>query len=213
MMLRWIFALAFASLFAFLAAGLLLTPPWLWVARTIGAWGPGSAADFVEALEIQTAMRSTWPLHQIITHWGQETQLLSFREIFHLRDVSALIQNAARVTGILALVCGCLSALAWRRNSLRSSLFSAGLALLALVAIFAITLSLSSFRPLWRDLHDLVFPPFSYVFSEDTALIRLFPLDFWKACFMAWLVLLGLTGATLIGLTRKRPHRPLCTKG
>jgi integral membrane protein (TIGR01906 family) len=105
--------------------------------------------------------------------------LLDERERSHMGDVSGLVRLLAGITVVaivLALVTG-----AWLRHERRRQgriMFTAaglvGILAVILAAIFAV-----AFEPAFLAFHALFFPPGTYLFSEGSRLIVLFPEPFW----------------------------------
>ena len=105
--------------------------------------------------------------------------LLDERERAHMGDVSGLVRLLAAIT-VIALVLAAVTG-AWLRQERRRQgriMFTAtglvgGLAIIV-AGIFAV-----AFEPAFLAFHAVFFPPGTYLFSEGSQLIVLFPAGFW----------------------------------
>jgi integral membrane protein (TIGR01906 family) len=132
--------------------------------------------------------------------------LLDERERSHMGDVSRLVQLLAAialVALVLCVVCG-----AWLRGEPRRQggimLLSAGAVGVAAI-LLAVTFAVA-FEPAFLAFHAIFFPPGTYLFSEGSNLIDLFPEPFWFEAALAAGVAVAATAllATLIGFWRWR---------
>jgi len=132
--------------------------------------------------------------------------LLDDRERSHMGDVSRLVQLLAGVT-IVAVVVAAVTG-TWlrheRRRQGRIMLIGAGavgVAALLLAGIFAV-----AFEPAFLAFHAIFFPPGTYLFSDGSNLILLFPDGFWFDATLAAGAAIVITAlaVTLIGLARWR---------
>ena len=105
--------------------------------------------------------------------------LLDERERSHMGDVARLVQLLAGIT-IVALLLAIISG-AWLRHERRrqgrimvTAALAVGVAALLLAGIFAI-----AFEAAFLAFHAVFFPPGTYLFSEGSELIVLFPEPFW----------------------------------
>ncbi|MGH2382637.1 MAG: DUF1461 domain-containing protein [Candidatus Limnocylindria bacterium] len=110
---------------------------------------------------------------------NQAEPLLDERERSHMGDVSRLVQLLAGIT-IVALVVAAVMG-AWLRHERRRqgrivlvATGVVGLAAVLLAGIFAV-----AFEPAFLAFHAIFFPPGTYLFSEESNLIVLFPQGFW----------------------------------
>jgi integral membrane protein (TIGR01906 family) len=105
--------------------------------------------------------------------------LLDERERSHMGDVSRLVRVLAGIT-VVALILAVVTG-AWLRGERRRQgriMFTAaglvGALAVILAAIFAV-----AFEPAFLAFHAVFFPPGTYLFSEGSQLIVLFPEAFW----------------------------------
>lgn len=135
--------------------------------------------------------------------------LLDERERSHMGDVSRLVQLLAGIT-IVALVLAVVTG-AWlrheRRRQGRTMLIAAGMVgtvALLLAGIFAV-----AFEPAFLAFHAIFFPPGTYLFSEGSNLIVLFPQGFWFDAALAAGAAIVMTAlvVTAIGFARWRGRR------
>ncbi|HYI65711.1 MAG TPA: DUF1461 domain-containing protein [Candidatus Limnocylindrales bacterium] len=135
--------------------------------------------------------------------------LLDERERSHMGDVSWLVRLLAGIT-VLALVLALVTG-GWLRHEQRRQgriMFTAagivgGLAI-TIGAVFAV-----AFEPAFLAFHAVFFPPGTYLFSEGSQLIVLFPEGFWfEATLIAGttIVLTALV-VSVIGFARWRDGR------
>lgn len=141
--------------------------------------------------------------------------LLDERERSHMGDVSGLVQLLAAIAAaalVLCAVCG-----AWLRGEPRRQgrilLVSAG-AVGAAAILLAVTFAVA-FEPAFLAFHAIFFPPGTYLFSEGSNLIELFPEPFWFEAALAAGVAVIATAllATLIGFGRWRAGRTASPPG
>ena len=135
--------------------------------------------------------------------------LLDERERSHMAAVSSLVRLLAGIT-VLALVLAVATG-AWLRHERRRQgriMFTAaglvGAIGLVLAGIFAV-----AFEPAFLAFHAIFFPPGTYLFSEGSQLVVLFPEGFWFDASLvagAAIVLTALAVA-LIGFARWRGGR------
>ena len=135
--------------------------------------------------------------------------LLDARERSHMGDVSSLVRllaGIAVVALVLALVTG-----AWLRHErLRQGriMFTAagvvGAIAIVLAGIFAV-----AFEPAFLAFHAVFFPPGTYLFSEGSQLIVLFPEGFWFDAALAagGAIVVTALAVALIGFARWRGGR------
>ena len=132
--------------------------------------------------------------------------LLDARERSHMGDVSRLVRLLAGITVVslvLAVVTG-----AWLRHEPRRQgriMFTAagpvGMSAIILAAVFAV-----AFEPAFLAFHAIFFPPGTYLFSEGSRLIVLFPEPFWFEAALAAGAAIVVSAAivALIGFARWR---------
>jgi len=105
--------------------------------------------------------------------------LLDERERSHMGDVSRLVQLAAGITAV-ALVIAVVSG-AWlsreRRRQGRIMLTAAGV--IGAIAVLLAGIFTVAFEAAFLAFHAIFFPPGTYLFSEGSQLIVLFPQGFW----------------------------------
>ncbi len=141
--------------------------------------------------------------------------LLDERERSHMADVSRLVQMTAGVT-VAALVVAVLTG-AWlrpeRRRQGRIMLTAAGVigaVALLLAGSFAV-----AFDVAFLAFHAIFFPPGTYLFSEGSQLIVLFPQGFWFDASLAAgaAIVVAALAAAAIGVARVRSGRPPSVRG
>ena len=127
--------------------------------------------------------------------------LLDERERSHMGDVSRLVRLLAGIT-LAALVLAVVTGI-WLRHERqrqgRIMLMAAGLVgmnAVILAAIFAV-----AFEPAFLAFHAIFFPPGTYLFSEGSQLIVLFPEPFWFDAALA------AGAAIVVTALDRRPHR------
>ena len=132
--------------------------------------------------------------------------LLDERERSHMGDVSGLVRLLAGITAtalVLAIATG-----AWLRHERRRQgriIFTAagtvGALAIIIAAIFAV-----AFEPAFLAFHAVFFPPGTYLFSEGSQLILLFPEGFWfEATLVAGTtIVLTAVVVSVIGFARWR---------
>lgn len=135
--------------------------------------------------------------------------LLDERERSHMSDVSGFVRLLAGIT-VIALVLAVATG-AWLRHERRRQgriMFTAagtvGALAIVIAGIFAV-----AFEPAFLAFHAIFFPPGTYLFSEGSQLIVLFPEGFWfEATLVAGttIVLTALVVA-VIGFVRWRDGR------
>ena len=110
---------------------------------------------------------------------AESQPLLDERERSHMGDVSGLVRVLAGIT-VIALVVAVASG-AWLRHERRRQgriMFTAagtvGALGIIIAGIFAV-----AFEPAFLAFHAVFFPPGTYLFSEGSQLIVLFPEGFW----------------------------------
>ena len=135
--------------------------------------------------------------------------LLDERERSHMSDVSRLVRLLAGVT-VVALVLAVITG-TWLRHERRRQgriMFTAagliGALAVILAGIFAV-----AFEPAFLAFHAVFFPPGTYLFSEGSQLIVLFPEGFWFDAALAAGTTIVVTGAivAVIGFARWRDGR------
>jgi integral membrane protein (TIGR01906 family) len=105
--------------------------------------------------------------------------LLDERERSHMGDVSGLVRLLAAIT-LIALVLAIVTG-AWLRHERRRKgriMFTAAGTVGALAIIIALIFAVA-FEPAFLAFHAVFFPPGTYLFSEGSQLIVLFPEGFW----------------------------------
>ena len=132
--------------------------------------------------------------------------LLDERERSHMGDVSGLVRLLAGITAtalVLAIATG-----AWLRHERRRQgriIFTAagtvGALAIIIAGIFAV-----AFEPAFLAFHAVFFPPGTYLFSEGSQLILLFPEGFWfEATLVAGTtIVLTAVVVSVIGFARWR---------
>ena len=136
--------------------------------------------------------------------------LLVDRERSHMTDVSRLVRILAVVLAVGWLGIG-LGAWAMRsepRRVGRLMVLAAGV--VGAVGVLAGVIFAVAFEPAFLAFHAVFFPPGTYLFEADSALIRLFPGGFWlDASLLAGAgVVLAALIAGLVGWRLSRPGRP-----
>jgi integral membrane protein (TIGR01906 family) len=135
--------------------------------------------------------------------------LLDERERSHMGDVSSLVRILAGIT-VVALVLAIVTG-SWLRHERRRRgrvMFTAagviGAIALILAGIFAV-----AFEPAFLAFHAMFFPPGTYLFSEGSRLIVLFPEPFWFDAALAAGAAIVVTAAVVavIGFARWRDAR------
>lgn len=132
--------------------------------------------------------------------------LLDERERSHMGDVSRLVQLLAGVT-IVALVLAVVMG-TWlrheRRRQGRVMLIAAGA--IGSVAVLLAGIFAVAFEPAFLAFHAIFFPAGTYLFSEGSNLIVLFPNGFWFDASLAAGAAIVVTAlvVTAIGFTRWR---------
>jgi integral membrane protein (TIGR01906 family) len=132
--------------------------------------------------------------------------LLDERERSHMGDVSWLVRVLAG-TAVLALVLAVVTGSWLRRERRRQGriMFTAA-GLVGAIAVVIAAIFLVAFEPAFLAFHAVFFPPGTYLFSEGSQLIVLFPEAFWfEATLVAGttIVLTALVAA-VIGFARWR---------
>ena len=135
--------------------------------------------------------------------------LLDERERSHMGDVSRLVRVLAGIT-VVALVLGAVTG-TWLRHERRRQgriMFTAAGLVGALAVILAVTFAVA-FEPAFLAFHAVFFPPGTYLFSEGSQLIVLFPEPFWfDAALAAGTAIVVTAAATaVIGFARWRDGR------
>lgn len=124
--------------------------------------------------------------------------------VSHLLDVRAVISGARVAVGIVALLLAAYAA--WCVAKRRFAPLGRGMrwGALGLVAgtIIAVVAAVTSFDALFTAFHGLFFSAGTWVFPEDSLLIRLFPERFWVASGAAWAVLI-VVGAAVLGVSAR----------
>lgn len=132
--------------------------------------------------------------------------LLDERERSHMSDVARLVRLLAGIT-VVALVLAVITG-AWLRHERRRQgriMFTAtgliGALAVILAGIFAV-----AFEPAFLAFHAVFFPPGTYLFSEGSQLIVLFPQGFWFDAALAAGATIVVTAAivAVIGFARWR---------
>ncbi|MGQ0607039.1 MAG: lipoprotein intramolecular transacylase Lit [Chloroflexota bacterium] len=164
-----------------LTGPLLLFNPWftsaLQARHEVAAEFSTSRAEIDRVTgEILVDLYANGPFDAALT---QGEPLLDERERSHMGDVSRLVQLLAGIT-VVALVVAAVTG-AWLRHERqrqgRIMLIAAGIvgvAAVLLAGIFA-----AAFEPAFLAFHAVFFPPGTYLFSEGSNLIVLFPQGFW----------------------------------
>lgn len=135
--------------------------------------------------------------------------LLDERERSHMRDVSRLVQLLAGIT-VVAFVLAVITG-AWLRHERRRQggimLIAAGM--VGTVAVVLAGILAIAFEPAFLAFHAVFFPPGTYLFSEGSNLIVLFPQGFWFDASIAAGVSIVVTAliVTAIGFARWRGRR------
>jgi len=131
-------------------------------------------------------------------------KLFSPAEVAHLSDValalrSSLSAGVAAATVLAASLAVCL----WRglaSSWLAALARGAGLTL-ALMAL-ALIASVASFMLLFDAIHDLLFPPGTWIFPFSDTLIRLFPEQFWRDALLSFAAITCLLAVLAAGVAR-----------
>ena len=136
----------------------------------------------------------------------QGEPLLDERERSHMGDVSRLVQLLAGITVVALLVVAVMGA--WlrheRRRQGRIMLIAAGV--VGLVAVLLAGIFAVAFEPAFLAFHAIFFPPGTYLFSQGSNLIVLFPQGFWFDASIVAGVAIVVTAliVTAIGFARWR---------
>lgn len=134
--------------------------------------------------------------------------LYNERELRHMVDVKALVQQMIAAWRILLALLVILGVWAWRGNWGRAYLqaMAAG-GKLAIGLIFFILIAVAiSFRELFTIFHRVFFTGDTWLFQYSDTLIRLFPLRFWQDSFIA-MGLFTILGAVGLIFLERRAHR------
>jgi len=117
--------------------------------------------------------------------------LLDERERSHMSDVSRLVQLLAGIA-VVALVVAVVTG-AWLRHEPRrqGAVMLVAAAIIGISAVLLAGIFAVAFEPAFLAFHAVFFPPGTYLFSEGSNLIVLFPEGFW---FDAALI----AGATMV---------------
>ncbi|MGI8999133.1 MAG: DUF1461 domain-containing protein [Candidatus Limnocylindria bacterium] len=135
-----------------------------------------------------------------------DAPLLDERERSHMGDVSRLVRLSAGIT-VAALVIAVVTG-AWlrheRRRQGRVMLIAAGAvgtAALVLAGVFVV-----AFQPAFLAFHAIFFPAGTYLFTEGSNLILLFPQGFWFDASIAagGAIVIAALVVTVIGFVRWR---------
>lgn len=124
--------------------------------------------------------------------------------VSHLMDVRSVIAGSRSAVAWIALV---LAAYIWwcvarqRLESLARSMRSGAL-VLAVCTALALVVAVTSFDVLFTAFHGVFFAAGTWVFPEDSLLIRLFPERFWIASGAAWAALVFAGAAVLAVIAR-----------
>jgi integral membrane protein (TIGR01906 family) len=135
--------------------------------------------------------------------------MLDERERSHMGDVSTLVRLLAGIT-VVAVMLAVVTGARLRHEPRRQGriMFSAagvvGAIAILLAGIFAV-----AFEPAFLAFHAIFFPPGTYLFSEGSQLIVLFPEGFWFGASLAAgaAVVLTALAVALIGFARWRGGR------
>jgi len=135
--------------------------------------------------------------------------LLDERERSHMGDVSTLVRLLGGIT-VVAIVLAVVSG-AWLRHERRRQgriMFTAA-GLVGAIAILLAGIFAVAFEPAFLAFHAIFFPPGTYLFSEGSQLIILFPEGFWFDASLAAGAAIVLTAlaVALIGFARWRGGR------
>ena len=135
--------------------------------------------------------------------------LLDERERSHMGDVSWLVRLLGGIT-LLSLILAVVTG-AWLRHERRRQgriMFTAaglvGALAIVIAAVFAV-----AFEPAFLAFHAIFFPPGTYLFSEGSQLILLFPEGFWFEATLAAGTTIVVTAlvVAVIGFARWRDGR------
>jgi len=135
--------------------------------------------------------------------------LLDERERSHMSDVSRLVQLLAAIT-VVALITAVVMG-AWLRREPRRQgrIMLAAACVVGVVAILLAGVFAVAFEPAFLAFHAIFFPPGTYLFSEGSELIILFPEPFWFDAALAAGTSIVVTALllTAIGFARWRGGR------
>lgn len=132
--------------------------------------------------------------------------LLDERERTHMADVSRLVQLLAGIVVVALVIASVMGS--WlrqeRRRQGRIMLTAAGL--IGALAILLAGIFVVAFEPAFLAFHAIFFPPGTYLFSEGSRLIVLFPQGFWFDASIAAGAAIVVTAlvVTVIGFARWR---------
>lgn len=127
-----------------------------------------------------------------------EMGFLNLAEKRHLLDVRRLFASIASLFYLLLPISLLLLMLQRRFASGRVSLRVAWLGL-GLILLPGLLMLLGGFVPLFIFLHTFLFPPNTWVFPDDSILIRLFPLDYFFRFGLAYVAMLVIIFVSMIG--------------
>ena len=133
-----------------------------------------------------TAINPGFDIGQIVD--PDNTPLYNQREVDHMRDVRNVFQIVRTVWGGLIFVYLVIMAFSWRRLRLLHAFMqglSIGSMLSLIIMMLIIGASLLVFDQIFDLFHRLLFSADSWLFYENEALIRLFPLKLWTDGFVA----------------------------
>lgn len=124
--------------------------------------------------------------------------------VSHLRDVRGVISAARLATGLAALLLAGYLAVCiarGRRRPLQLGMYAGAVSALVAVVVGGLA-AVFDFGVLFTAFHGVFFEGGTWVFPEDSLLIRLFPERFWMASGAAWLVLVVLGAVLLVVAAR-----------
>jgi integral membrane protein (TIGR01906 family) len=186
--LAWIVTILVPLAILMLAVRLLLTPFFLEIEYRM----PGFPLD-AYGFNMQDRLQWSKPSVEYLVNaegikfladlkFADGQQIYNERELSHMADVKAVVQNLLNIWYIDLILLLVLGALAWQGNWMtdylrevqRGGLLTA--ALLVLLAVFASI----SFWQFFAWFHSLFFSGDSWLFEYTDTLIRLFPIRFWQ---------------------------------
>lgn len=133
-----------------------------------------------------TAVNPEFDIDQIVE--SDNTPLYNQREVEHMRDVRNVFQIVRTVWGGLIFIYLGIMTFSWRKPRLIHAFMQGlfiGSMLSLIIMVLMIGASLLVFVQLFDSFHRLFFSEGSWLFYENEALIRLFPLKLWTDGFVA----------------------------
>ena len=141
--------------------------------------------------------------------------LLDERERSHMGDVSSLVRLLAAITSVALVVAVVTGAMLRHERRRQGRIMFTAAGLVGAVAVILAAIFAVAFEPAFLAFHAVFFPPGTYLFSEGSQLILLFPEGFWFDAALAAGTAIVMTAfvVSVIGFARWRepsatPTRP-----